>query len=120
MKFSALKTPAAMGRELGERLKQLRLNLNLTQEQVGLSAGISRYTVKNLEQGGGSVQDLMALLIALENTSQLDNLIPPQQISPIQLLKLRGRMRKRASSAKRDTVLDQKKNNADKEEDIGW
>ena len=120
MKFSAVKTPDAMGRELGERLKQSRLNLNLTQEEVGLSAGISRYTVKNLEQGRGSIQDLMALLIALENTNQLDNLMPPQQVSPIQLLKLRGQMRKRASSANRNTVLDQKMNKADKEEDIGW
>lgn len=53
MKFGALKTPEAMGRELGNRLKQARLNLDLTQEEVGLSAGVSRYTIKNLEQGRG-------------------------------------------------------------------
>ncbi|WP_139852010.1 helix-turn-helix transcriptional regulator [Acinetobacter pullicarnis] len=120
MKFSALKTPDAMGRELGERLRQARLNLNLTQEDLGLSAGISRYSVKKLEHGQGSVQDLMALLIALESTDQLDNLMPPQQISPIQLLKLQGRVRKRASGVNHDTAPDQTVNKVDKEEDLGW
>lgn len=120
MKFRALKTPEAMGRELGDRLKQARLNLDLTQEEVGLSAGISRYTIKNLEQGRGSIQDLMALLIALESTDQLDNLMPQQQISPIELLKLRGRMRKRASGSHNKTESNNKVNNTNREEDIGW
>jgi transcriptional regulator with XRE-family HTH domain len=120
MKFGALKTPEAMGRELGDRLKQARLNLDLTQEEVGLSAGISRYTIKNLEQGRGSIQDLMALLIALESTDQLDNLMPQQQISPIELLKLRGRMRKRASGSHNKTESTKKVNNTNREEDIGW
>ena len=120
MKFGALKTPEAMGRELGDRLKQARLNLDLTQEEVGLSAGISRYTIKNLEQGRGSIQDLMALLIALESTDQLNNLMPPQQISPIELLKLRGRMRKRASGSHNKIESNKKVNNTNREEDIGW
>jgi len=120
MKFNALKTPDAMGRELGERLKQARLNLNLTQEEISLSAGISRYTIKNLEQGRGSVQDLMALLIALEGTAQLDNLMPPQQISPIQLLKLSGRKRQRASATNHDKASTPTTAKTDTEEDLGW
>jgi putative transcriptional regulator len=120
MKFGTLKTPEAMGRELGDRLKQARLNLDLTQEEVGLSAGLSRYTIKNLEQGRGSVQDLMAVLIALESTDQLDNLMPPQQISPIELLKLRGRIRKRASGSHNKTESNKKIDKTDREEDLGW
>lgn len=115
MKFGALKTPEAMGRELGDRLKQARLNLDLTQEEVGLSAGVSRYTIKNLEQGRGNIQDLMAVLIALESTDQLDHLMPPQQISPIELLKLRGRMRKRASGSHKKIDKTNRR-----EEDLGW
>ncbi|WP_436914102.1 helix-turn-helix transcriptional regulator [Acinetobacter schindleri] len=118
MKFSSLKTPDAMGKELGSRLKQARLNLNLTQQEVGLSAGISRYSVKNLELGRGSVQDLMALLIALEHTEQLDHLLPPQQVSPIQLFKLKGRIRKRASGSHIGSASAQTENK-DKE-DIEW
>ena len=49
MKFSTLNTPRAMAVELGSRLRVARLNRNLTQEQVGNSAGISRYIVKELE-----------------------------------------------------------------------
>lgn len=118
MKFNAFTTPSAMGRELGERLKRARLNLNLTQEEVALSAGISRYTVKTLEQGDGKILDLMALLIALDSTDQLDSLLPPQLISPIQLLKLRGKIRKRASGVNRESESSQRNKNAD--EDLGW
>ena len=118
MKFDELLTPSAMGHELGERLKRARLNLNLTQEEVALSAGISRFVVKKLEQGDGKVQDLMALLIALDSTDQLNNLMPPQLFSPIQILKLRGKIRKRASSTKRN--INKNKNNSNPEIDIGW
>ena len=114
MKFNAFISPIAMAHELGERLKRTRLNLNLTQEEVALSAGISRYTVKKLEQGDGKVQDLMAL----NSTDQLDSLLAPQLISPIQLLKLRVKIRKRASGVNRETPAGQRKEI--NEEDIGW
>lgn len=118
MKFTDLKTPQAKGQELGERLKQVRLNLNLTQDEVGKSAGISRYSVKQLENGKGGVQDLMALLIALDIVDQLDNLVPPQQISPLQILKLKGQERKRASGMHEGITKKEKGDNTD--EDLGW
>lgn len=118
MKFNAYTKPSAMGRELGERLKPARLNLDLTQEEVAQSAGISRYTVKILEQGDGKVQDLMALLIALDCTEQLDNLLVPQIISPIQLFKLRGKIRRRASGTNHDAITSQR--NKITKEDLDW
>jgi transcriptional regulator with XRE-family HTH domain len=117
MKFNAFTTPQSMGRELGERLKRARLNLDLTQEEVALSAGVSRYTVKTLEHGDGKILDLMAVLIALKITDQLDNLLAPQVISPIQLFKLQGKIRKRASGTNCDTVASRRN---EIEEDIGW
>lgn len=108
-----------MCEEVGRRLKQARLNLDLTQDEIAQFAGISRYVVQKLENGDGKVQDLMALLIALDQTAQLDNLLPPQEISPIEVFKLRGKARKRASGTKHKTTSKNKKNH-DENEDIGW
>ena len=38
------KSAAALSEELGERLKQARLNLNLTQSEVAALAGVARKT----------------------------------------------------------------------------
>lgn len=119
MKFSAFTTSYAMSLELGERLKRARLNRDLTQEEVALFAGITRYTVKTLEKGGGSIQDLMALLLALEITDQLDNLLPAQELSPIEIFKLKGRIRKKASGKHKDVNKNSQIKIANKE-DIDW
>lgn len=116
MKFNSFTTSHAMACELGERLKRARLNLDLTQQEIGLSAGISRYVVKKLVKGDGKVQDLMALLIALDCTDQLDNFLPPQQFSPIEIFKLKGKIRKRASGNDKKTM----KNEESSKDDIGW
>lgn len=56
--------------------------------------------------------------MALNSTDQLDSLLAPQLISPIQLLKLRVKIRKRASGVNRETPAGQRKEI--NEEDIGW
>ncbi|SDY85007.1 helix-turn-helix transcriptional regulator [Acinetobacter kyonggiensis] len=115
MKFSTLNTPRAMAVELGSRLRVARLNRNLTQEQVGNSAGISRYIVKELEHGKGKVEDLMATLIALSLTDQLENLLPTQKVSPIEIFKMKGHERTRASGNKDENVV-----SVATKEDLGW
>ncbi|MAS26261.1 MAG: transcriptional regulator, partial [Oceanospirillaceae bacterium] len=44
-------SPQAVCGELGERLKQARLNRDLTQSEVADMAGISRKLVLNAEKG---------------------------------------------------------------------
>nr|WP_279053183.1 helix-turn-helix transcriptional regulator [Acinetobacter tandoii] len=109
-----------MCEEIGRRLKQARLNLDLTQEEIAESAGISRYVVKQLEKGDGKVQDFMAFLMALDQTSQLDNFLPPQVVSPIGIFKLNGRVRKKASGTKHKTTSKDKINRNEINDDIGW
>lgn len=41
----------ALAEQLGERLKQARLNQNLTQSEVAEFAGVARKTVINAEKG---------------------------------------------------------------------
>ncbi len=91
------KASSAIAEELGERLKQARLNADMTQIEVANQAGVSRKTVLNAEKGKGQLEVFIAILSALSLTSQLENFLPVQEISPIQLSKLKGRKRQRAS-----------------------
>jgi putative transcriptional regulator len=93
----ASKSAAAIAEELGRRLKQARLNADKTQVEVAELAGVTRKAVLNAEKGKVSLEVVVAIMGALKLTAQLDNFLPVQDISPIQLAKLQGRKRQRAS-----------------------
>lgn len=98
------KSPAAIAEELGERLKQARLNADMTQVEVAEQAGISRKAVLNAEKGKVQLETLIAIMGALRLTDQLNNFLPTQEISPVQLAKLQGRKRHRASGQRSSKV----------------
>lgn len=83
--------------QLGERLKQARLNRNITQEHIARQIGVSRRTVINAEKGQVTLENLVAILQVLGLASQLDSFLPAQPLSPVQLMKLQGNKRQRAS-----------------------
>lgn len=90
-------TAAAIAQEIGERLKQARLNQDLTQSEVADLAGVGRKTVLNAEKGKVQLDIMLAILMALDLTEQIDLFLPKQEVSPLQLAKLRGKKRQRAS-----------------------
>ena len=92
-------TTKAIASELGGRIKTARLNVNLTQKALAKKAGVSLKAVTNGEKGKSTLESMIAILIALEMTEQLNSFIPKQQISPIQLIELQGKERKRAASS---------------------
>lgn len=96
-------SPEALAEALGERLKQARLNSDLTQTEVASLAGVSRKTVLNAEKGRVQLEALIAILAALDLTSHLDNFLPEQPLSPIQLAKRQGRQRQRASGQRKSS-----------------
>ena len=61
-------TAAALAEEIGDRLKQARLNRNLTQAEVAELAGIARKTVLNAEKGKVQLNIMIAILMALDLT----------------------------------------------------
>ena len=95
------KSPAAIAEELGERLRQARLNVDITQAEVADRAGVSRKVVLNAEKGRVQLEALVAIMVALDLTEQLDQLLPKQALSPIQLSRLQGRTRQRASGQRK-------------------
>ena len=90
-------SPRAIAEELGSRLKQARLKENLTQSEVASRSGLSRKTVLNAEKGKVQLENLVAILLAMNVVEQLNMFLPAQEISPLQLAKLRGQQRQRAS-----------------------
>ena len=94
-------SPRAIAIDIGQRFKTARLNANLTQLALAEKAGIS--AIKNTEKGSTTLESAISILIALELTEQLNNFISPQKISPIQLAKLKGKERQRASNNREKT-----------------
>jgi putative transcriptional regulator len=93
-------SPVAIAEELGNRLKQARLNADLTQAEVASRAGLNRRTILNAEKGKVQLENLAAILVSMDMADQLNMFLPVQEISPIQLAKLKGEERQRASKSK--------------------
>lgn len=99
MDFSAMSDKAVL-HELGSRIRQLRLNRNITQEDLADRVLLSVGTVKSLEQGQGKLTTLVAVLRELDAMQGLEQLLPEPRLSPQQLLKMQGERRRRATSSK--------------------
>jgi len=84
-------------KELGQRIRALRLRKNITQKELAEATTLSLNSIKSLELGRSKLSTLIAVLRELEALDQLDDFIPEVSISPIQLAKMHGHVRKRAS-----------------------
>jgi len=87
--------------EVGARVQALRLERNLTQGELAREAGLSKITVERLEAGQST--ELRTLIRALRVLGLLEllNLAIPQPLpSPIDALRLRGKVRRRASGSR--------------------
>ncbi len=85
-------------KEIGEKVRRYRLNCNLSRNEVAKNAGISLMSVVRLEEGDGStLGNFIRVLTAIGAKSDFDAFLPMPPVSPIQLAKLNGKKRKRAS-----------------------
>lgn len=82
---------------IGSRLKALRLRKNISQQELAQSVLLSLNSIKALEQGKGKISSLIAVLRALGALAELDQFIPDISVSPIQLAKMQGKKRQRAT-----------------------
>ena len=82
-------SPDELERELGSRLRQLRLSRNLDQAELAARAGLSIKAVQNLEGGKGStVHSLVRVLRGLEATEALTAIAPIPSVDPLAMLTL--------------------------------
>ena len=84
--------------DLGARLAHLRLQRNLTQEELAHEAGVSKRTVIRLESGESTqLTNLIRVVRALGLLGNLDAFVPPPFPSPLAQLRMRAKERRRAS-----------------------
>lgn len=98
MKTEPWHADAALLAELGRRLARCRLNAGITQAALAYEAGISKRTLERIE-AGESVQlaNFLRLLRVLGLVENLDALAPPDEPGPMDLLRMKGKRRQRAS-----------------------
>ena len=104
MMIAGLLTDEAILAELGGRLAQRRLELQLTQEMLAEQAGVSKRTVERIEAGAtAQMSTLIRILRVLELLDRLETLVPEAGPRPMDLVRLKGKARKRASGKRKPT-----------------
>jgi len=88
---------------LGERLRALRIQRDLTQAELAEAANVSLGALKRLERGMGSTTTtLVRVLRALDQEPWLDALGPaPSRFNPLDVLEARNRHAARSGDAPR-------------------
>jgi len=98
MRITGLLTDDAVLAELGARIARRRVAMQLTQAALAEQAGIAKRTLERMEAGQASqLATLVRVLRVLDAASALDSLIPESETRPMDLLKRKGKVRKRAS-----------------------
>lgn len=108
MDIQILRSDDAILAEIGRRIARRRVELDLTQAELAEQAGISKRTVERLENGASiQMSTMIRVFRALKMLDGLERLIPETGPRPLELLKARGKQRRRASSKNRKDQADQ-------------
>ena len=121
MNFEAM-TDEAVAAEIGRRIEQLRLERNLTQQQLADAVGLSRVSYSRLESGEAKFVNVIAVLRALDQMALLENFVPESVFSPMEQLKMKGKQRQRASGsrARAGSASTPENRPADKSSGLDW
>jgi len=91
----------AIAELIGSRVEAVRLKKNIPLEWVADEAGISRQTLRNLLKGKGTLLNLMTVLRVIDELDRLVSLTEDVRPSPLQLTRMAGKQRLRASSPRK-------------------
>jgi transcriptional regulator with XRE-family HTH domain len=84
------RTNTELAQNIGDRVRQLRLDRNWTQEKLANEAGMAVGALKNLEAGRDArLSTLIRALRAMSELEMLNQLFCPAELSPPQLMDLR-------------------------------
>lgn len=94
-------TDKGIAAEVGGRVRSLRLRRNLTQQQVAVATALSLNSIKALESGKAKLTTLIAVLRQLGALEGVSTLLPELDVSPLQMARLKGKKRQRATGKRR-------------------
>ena len=92
--------------EIGRKVKQYRVNANLTQRDLEKKFGVSTRSISRLEQGASvQLESLIRILLALDLGDHIDLLIPDQTKRPSDYLMKneKNRQRVKKGSSKKES-----------------
>jgi transcriptional regulator with XRE-family HTH domain len=93
----------ALLKEIGRRLARRRLDFQLTQAALAEEAGVSKRTIERIEAGyAAQTLSLVRILRVLDLLPGLDQLLPKSGPRPMDLLKLKGKRRRRVRKSDSD------------------
>ena len=100
---------AALLKEVGLRIANLRISARMKQEELAAKAGLSRYALSRLENGAGGIRidSFLSVLRCLHVLSRLSVLLPDNTLTPIQAAELErrvGKTPKRVRSIQSESV----------------
>ena len=99
MKLHKLLSDDAILAEIGQRVAQRRINAQLTQAQLAKQAGVGKRTIERFENGESThMSSVIRIFRILDLLPHLDRIIAEPGIRPLEVVKLKGKIRKRASS----------------------
>jgi transcriptional regulator with XRE-family HTH domain len=102
MKISSSLADSAVLHELGTRVARARLERNLTQRELATLSGLDRKAVQRIEAGETvTLTTLVRILRTLGLADRLDRVLPEATPSPVELVELQRRGRRRASGRRR-------------------
>jgi len=85
-------------RLVGEKVRTIRLNGNVTREQLQEASGVHVKTIGDLESGRNvTIATLISVLRGLRKLDLLDSLLEDESVSPLLLYKSGGSVPKRAT-----------------------
>ncbi|MDP2159226.1 MAG: helix-turn-helix transcriptional regulator [Flavobacterium sp.] len=94
-------TDALVVKTLCASLKQMRLNQNLSQDDLAIRSGLSRITISRMETGKAiNLLTMVQVMRALGKLDLLNYLNVEPEISPLQVMEERSKFRKKASPSK--------------------
>lgn len=98
--------------QIGDFVKNTRIEQNKTQAQLAKSSGLNRYTISKIENGESiTLSSLIQILRSLQQLHLLENFHFEEQISPLEYARLKKKQQKervRNSAKTKD------------EKDLGW
>ena len=98
MKFQELHHDEALLQELGRRLAQVRIDLDLTQAELAQNAGVGKRTLERMEAGETTqTRTLFRILRELSLLEKIETVLPEPTVRPSQAIKGANALPKRVS-----------------------
>ena len=105
MKINEKQSDQVILAEIGQRVARRRIDRQLTQAELAREAGVGKRTVERFENGESSqLITLIRIFRVLDLLPNLDAMVPEPGISPLDLVALKGKTRKRVSKRRKEVA----------------